>query len=110
MKRHIWSLTIALTGTLLGLATFMQPLLAQSSADLSRPVMGTLIDLGDRGPTPADAGIRAHSNVELFMPTGTCLLYTSWFVKSAAEVVMVDATTGALLNRLKRGNLSLIHI
>lgn len=26
-----------------------------------------------------------------------------WFVKSAAEVVMVDATTEALLNRLKRG-------
>jgi two-component system sensor histidine kinase KdpD len=26
-----------------------------------------------------------------------------WFVKSASEVVMVDATTGALLNRLKRG-------
>ena len=26
-----------------------------------------------------------------------------WFVKSAAEVIMVDATTGALLNRLKRG-------
>src|SRR5579872_11776 len=28
-----------------------------------------------------------------------------WFVKSAAEVVMVDATTGALLNRLKRGDI-----
>jgi two-component system, OmpR family, sensor histidine kinase KdpD len=26
-----------------------------------------------------------------------------WFVKNAAEVIMVDATTGALLNRLKRG-------
>jgi two-component system sensor histidine kinase KdpD len=26
-----------------------------------------------------------------------------WFVKSASEVVMVDATTSALLNRLKRG-------
>jgi two-component system, OmpR family, sensor histidine kinase KdpD len=28
-----------------------------------------------------------------------------WFVKSAAEVVMVDATTGALLNRLRRGDI-----
>jgi two-component system sensor histidine kinase KdpD len=26
-----------------------------------------------------------------------------WFIKSASEVIMVDATTGALLNRLKRG-------
>ncbi len=28
-----------------------------------------------------------------------------WFVKSADEVVMVDATTGALLNRLRRGDI-----
>jgi two-component system sensor histidine kinase KdpD len=28
-----------------------------------------------------------------------------WFVKSSVEVVMVDATTGALLNRLKRGDI-----
>jgi two-component system sensor histidine kinase KdpD len=28
-----------------------------------------------------------------------------WFVKCAAEVVMVDATTGALLNRLRRGDI-----
>src|SRR5262249_2127099 len=28
-----------------------------------------------------------------------------WFVKNADEVVMVDATTGALLNRLKRGDI-----
>lgn len=27
-----------------------------------------------------------------------------WFVKSATEIVMVDATTGALLNRLRRGD------
>ena len=26
-----------------------------------------------------------------------------WFIKSASEVIMVDATTGALMNRLKRG-------
>jgi two-component system, OmpR family, sensor histidine kinase KdpD len=26
-----------------------------------------------------------------------------WFIRSASEVVMVDATTGALLNRLRRG-------
>lgn len=26
-----------------------------------------------------------------------------WFVKSASEVIMVDATTGALMNRLRRG-------
>jgi two-component system, OmpR family, sensor histidine kinase KdpD len=28
-----------------------------------------------------------------------------WFVKDADEIVMVDATTGALLNRLKRGDI-----
>ena len=28
-----------------------------------------------------------------------------WFVKGADEVVMVDATIGALLNRLKRGDI-----
>ena len=26
-----------------------------------------------------------------------------WFIKSASEVIMVDATTGALMNRLRRG-------
>jgi two-component system sensor histidine kinase KdpD len=28
-----------------------------------------------------------------------------WMIRQAAEVVMVDATTGALLNRLKRGDI-----
>ena len=71
MKRSIWSLTIALPGALLGLLIFIQPLLAQSPLDLSKPVTGTLINLGDGEPTPADAGIRAHSNIELFVPTRT---------------------------------------
>jgi kumamolisin len=85
MKRYIWSLTIALTGALLGLATSTQPLLAQSSADLSKPVKGTLVDLGDRGPTPEDAGIRAHTDVKLFVPVGTAQPFGSAFPSPLAE-------------------------
>jgi two-component system sensor histidine kinase KdpD len=46
-------------------------------------------------------------NDQVFQITGIRVRETvpDWFVKSAAEVVMVDATTGALLNRLKRGNI-----
>src|ERR1019366_1775690 len=45
-------------------------------------------------------------NDQVFQITGIRVRETvpDWFVKSAAEVVMVDATTGALLNRLKRGD------
>jgi two-component system sensor histidine kinase KdpD len=46
-------------------------------------------------------------NDQIFRITGVRVRETvpDWFVKSAAEVVMVDATTGALLNRLKRGDI-----
>ncbi|MGH9716122.1 MAG: histidine kinase [Candidatus Acidiferrales bacterium] len=44
-------------------------------------------------------------NDQVFHVTGVRVRETvpDWLVKSAAEVVMVDATTEALLNRLKRG-------
>jgi two-component system sensor histidine kinase KdpD len=63
-----------------------------------------------------DAGIDVMTNMniqhleslndQVFQITGIRVRETvpDWFVKSAAEVVMVDATTGALLNRLKRGD------
>jgi two-component system sensor histidine kinase KdpD len=46
-------------------------------------------------------------NDHIFTITGVRVRETvpDWFVKSADEVVMVDATTGALLNRLKRGDI-----
>jgi len=62
-----------------------------------------------------DAGIDVMTNMNIqhleslndhmFRITGVRVRETvpDWFVKSAAEVIMVDATTGALLNRLKRG-------
>ena len=45
-------------------------------------------------------------NDHIFNITGVRVRETvpDWFVKCADEVVMVDATTGALLNRLKRGD------
>jgi two-component system, OmpR family, sensor histidine kinase KdpD len=44
-------------------------------------------------------------NDHIFRITGVRVRETvpDWFIKSASEVVMVDATTGALLNRLRRG-------
>ena len=44
-------------------------------------------------------------NDHMFNITGVRVRETvpDWFVKDAAEVVMVDATTEALLNRLRRG-------
>ena len=71
MKRSVRSLTLGFMAVLVGCLAFSYPLLAQTRADLSKPVSGALISLGDRGPIQADAGIRAHSNVELFTPTGT---------------------------------------
>src|SRR6516225_11210707 len=62
-----------------------------------------------------DAGIDVMSNMNIqhleslndhiFRITGIRVRETvpDWFIKSASEVVMVDATTGALMNRLKRG-------
>jgi two-component system sensor histidine kinase KdpD len=64
-----------------------------------------------------DAGINVITNVniqhleslndQIFQITGVRVRETvpDWFVKCADEVVMVDATTGALLNRLKRGDI-----
>ena len=64
-----------------------------------------------------DAGINVITNMniqhleslndQIFRITGVRVRETvpDWFVKSATEVVMVDATTGALLNRLKRGDI-----
>ena len=46
-------------------------------------------------------------NDHIFRITGVRVRETvpDWFVKSADEVIMVDATTGALLNRLRRGDI-----
>jgi len=64
-----------------------------------------------------DAGIDVMTNMNIqhleslndhiFRITGVRVRETvpDWFVKGADEVVMVDATTGALLNRLRRGNI-----
>ena len=64
-----------------------------------------------------DAGIDVMTNMniqhleslndQIFRITGVRVRETvpDWFVKSAVEIVMVDATTGALLNRLKRGDI-----
>lgn len=64
-----------------------------------------------------DAGIDVITNMNIqhleslndhiFNITGVRVRETvpDWFVKCADEVVMVDATTGALLNRLKRGDI-----
>ena len=71
MKLSICPRTLAFTAVMLGFLGFTSSLLPQSPRDISSPASGTLINLGDRGPTPADAGIRAHSNIELFVPTGT---------------------------------------
>jgi len=64
-----------------------------------------------------DAGIDVMTNMniqhleslndQIFHISGVRVRETvpDWFVKSADEVVMVDATTGALLNRLRRGDI-----
>lgn len=64
-----------------------------------------------------DAGIDVLTNMniqhleslndKIFEITGIRVRETvpDWFVKSADEVIMVDATTGALLNRMKRGDI-----
>jgi two-component system sensor histidine kinase KdpD len=64
-----------------------------------------------------DAGIDVMTNMniqhleslndQIFHITGVRVRETvpDWFVKSADEVVMVDATTEALLNRLRRGDI-----
>lgn len=64
-----------------------------------------------------DAGIDVMTNMniqhleslndQVFQITGIRVRETvpDWFVNCADEVVMVDATTGALLNRLKRGDI-----
>jgi len=64
-----------------------------------------------------DAGIDVMTNMniqhleslndQVFQITGIRVRETvpDWFVRGADEVVMVDATTGAVLNRLKRGDI-----
>jgi two-component system sensor histidine kinase KdpD len=64
-----------------------------------------------------DAGIDVITNMniqhleslndQIFQISGVRVRETvpDWFVKGADEVVMVDVTTGALLNRLKRGDI-----
>lgn len=64
-----------------------------------------------------DAGIDVWTNMniqhleslndQVFQISGIRVRETvpDWFVKRADEVVMVDATTGALLNRLRRGDI-----
>jgi two-component system sensor histidine kinase KdpD len=64
-----------------------------------------------------DSGIDVISNMniqhleslndQIFQITGVRVRETvpDWFVKTANEVVMIDATTEALLNRLKRGDI-----
>lgn len=64
-----------------------------------------------------DAGIDVLTNMniqhleslndQVFQISGVRVRETvpDWFVKGAHEVVMVDATTGALLNRLRRGDI-----
>ena len=44
-------------------------------------------------------------NDHMFRITGIRVRETvpDWFIKTASEIIMVDATTGALLNRLRRG-------
>lgn len=63
-----------------------------------------------------DAGIDVMTNMniqhleslndQVFTITGIRVRETvpDWFVKTAGEIVMVDTTTGALLNRLRRGD------
>jgi two-component system sensor histidine kinase KdpD len=62
-----------------------------------------------------DAGVDVMTNMNIqhleslndhiFRITGIRVRETvpDWFIKNASEIIMVDATTGALLNRLKRG-------
>jgi two-component system sensor histidine kinase KdpD len=46
-------------------------------------------------------------NDQIFQISGVRVRETvpDWFVRGADEIVMIDATTGALLNRLKRGDI-----
>ena len=66
-----------------------------------------LLDVGIEVMTNMNIQHLESLNDQVFRITGIRVRETvpDWFVKSAAEVVMVDATTGALLNRLKRGDI-----
>jgi two-component system, OmpR family, sensor histidine kinase KdpD len=67
----------------------------------------TLLDAGIRVITNMNIQHLESLNDQILRITDIRVRETvpDWFVKSAAEVVMVDATTGALLNRLKRGDI-----
>ena len=66
-----------------------------------------LLDLGIDVMTNMNIQHLESLNDQILRITGVRVRETvpDWFVKSADEVVMVDATTGALLNRLRRGNI-----
>jgi two-component system sensor histidine kinase KdpD len=67
----------------------------------------TLLDAGINVITNMNIQHLESLNDQILRITGVRVRETvpDWFVKCAAEVVMVDATTGALLNRLKRGDI-----
>ena len=66
-----------------------------------------LLDLGIDVMTNMNIQHLESLNDHILRITGVRVRETvpDWFVKSADEIVMVDATTGALLNRLRRGNI-----
>jgi two-component system sensor histidine kinase KdpD len=66
-----------------------------------------LLDVGMDVMTNMNIQHLESLNDHVFQITGIRVRETvpDWFVKSANEVVMVDATTGALMNRLKRGDI-----
>ena len=71
LKHPVSPSTIVMTSLVFAFLGLVQLSLAQANADLSKPATGVVIVLGERGPTAEDAGIRAHSNVKLFVPVGT---------------------------------------
>ena len=66
-----------------------------------------LLDLGIDVMTNMNIQHLESLNDHMLRITGVRVRETvpDWFVKSADEIVMVDATTGALVNRLRRGNI-----
>jgi len=66
-----------------------------------------LLDVGIDVMTNMNVQHLESLNDQIFHIAGVRVRETvpDWFIKSADEVVMVDATTGALLNRLRRGDI-----
>jgi len=67
----------------------------------------TILDAGIDVLTTLNVQHLESLNDQIFQISGIRVRETvpDWFVKQADEVVMVDATSGALLNRLKRGDI-----